>query len=271
MSAPEATASLLRSALARLQQTNKAISLRSLAARLDLSPSYLSKVFRGERRLPLKQVGRLAKLLRLDHHETAELQRCVLGELETVKMGTGIRTQSGALAPEGNVPRKFRSLSEPDYWLLEKWYHVPLLNLATVKDFVPEKNWIAGRLGISPREAESSLDRLLRDGYLLRDEDGTISRSQLQVRFPTTRSHERLRAFHRNMIARAADLLVRPPTEEEFAERLLSGLSLAGDPRQLASAKLIIEEALYRAAETLASGECTEIFQINLQLFKVTK
>jgi hypothetical protein len=73
------------------------------------------------------------------------------------------------------------------------------------------------------------------------------------------------------MITRAADLLVRPPTEDEFAERLLSGLSLAGDPRQLASAKLIIEEALYRAAETLADGECSEVFQINLQLFKVTK
>ncbi len=45
-------AAILKAGLTRLQKKNSGISIRSLASRLELSSSYLSKVFRGERSLP---------------------------------------------------------------------------------------------------------------------------------------------------------------------------------------------------------------------------
>lgn len=73
------------------------------------------------------------------------------------------------------------------------------------------------------------------------------------------------------MIQKAAAGLENVPSEAEFAERLVSGISFAGDPKLLPEAKVVIEEALYKAAAILADGDCTEVFQLNLQLFKVSR
>jgi uncharacterized protein (TIGR02147 family) len=162
------------------------------------------------------------------------------------------------------------ALGEEHVWLLEKWFYVPMLNLATMPGFQDKREWIAARLQISLAEAAAGLARLVEAGFLTRGPEG-VSRGELEVRFPTSRSHERLRLFQRRMIQRADSQLTNAPTEEEFAARLLSSLCFAGDPSRLPEAKLVIEEALYKAAEILAGGDCTEVFQLNLQLFRLTK
>jgi hypothetical protein len=73
------------------------------------------------------------------------------------------------------------------------------------------------------------------------------------------------------MIQKASLLMQLTPSEQDFSERLISGVAFAGNPSKLPEAKVIIEEAMYKAAELLASGNCTEIFQLNLQLFKLSK
>jgi uncharacterized protein (TIGR02147 family) len=264
------SAVILRAALARLNTKNRKLSLRALAGRLELSPSYLSKVFRGERPLPLRLLPALARALQLDHHEISELQRLALHSVEKRELGdaTGIRTVS---RKDSALVSEFENFSSNDYWLLDQWYHLPLLNLATTKGFDPAPEKVAARLGISVAEARDSLMRLIQSGHLQWEDSGGIRRSKLKLRFPTQRSHPSVRAFHRSMIRRAHEAMQQEPSQEEFQERLISGVNLAGDPARLTEAKLILEEAVYRAAELLAGGECSEVFQVNLQLFKLSR
>lgn len=263
---------LLNRALERLRTENRRVSVRSLAQRLSLSPSYLSKIFRGERGLPLKQVAGLAKALQLDHHETAELQRLILSSLEEKETGgaTGIRSLSAA----GSNPLQggYETFGQNDFWLLEEPHLLPLLNLVTTQGFRNEPAWIAARLGITRAQARDSVTRLQASGHLRRRENGGLERTHLKLRFPTQRSHPSVRRYHQAMIRKAGALLLSTPTDKEFSERLISGVAFAGDPARLAEARLVLEEAVYKAAELLAGGEnCTEVFQLNLQLFKLTR
>jgi uncharacterized protein (TIGR02147 family) len=259
---------LLQRALTRLQTENRSISIRSLASRIDVSPSYLSKIFRGERSLPLRLLPALGKALQLDHHEVLQAQQVLLGAVEDRELqnATGIRT-----LPRENVrvATAYETLGQNDFWLLEEWYHLPILNLVTLKDYVHSPEWIAGRLGITELQARRSLERMLEGGQLLLVA-GVVKRNLEKLRFPTQRSHPSVRSFHRAMIERAQKCLKKDPSEKEFNERLISGIAFAADPSKIAQAKVILEEAMYRAAEVLASGECTEVCQLNLQLFPLT-
>jgi uncharacterized protein (TIGR02147 family) len=260
---------LLNGALARLKKQNPLVSLRSVAGRVEVSPSYLSKIMRGERELPNKLISPLAKALQLDHHEISELQRLILKNFESSELSgkTGIRTleKSSEFALTD-----YQDLGKTEFWMLEEWYHLPLLNLITTEGFNPSPEWMAGRLGITPVKAQQSLGRMIKEGYVGLAADGSVTRTRLKVRFPTARSHAAIREFHQNMIRKADKILAQPATDKEFAERLISGVTFAGDPAQIPAAKLIMEEAMYRAAEVLAGGNCTEVFQLNLQMFKLT-
>ena len=138
LAANAAIVDLLQAAFRRLKEQHKQASLRSIALHLGLSSSFLSKVFRGERRVPVGLLGKLAKVLRLDHHEVVEIQRLLLAEVEEKRLApsTGIRTLPREAGP--SVVRDYAALSGPDLWLLERWYYLPILNLVTVKDFTAE-------------------------------------------------------------------------------------------------------------------------------------
>ena len=260
---------LLNGALARLKKQNPLVSLRSVAGRVEVSPSYLSKIMRGERELPNKLIAPLAKALQLDHHEISEIQKLILKNFESNELAgeTGIRT----LERDSHFAlTDYQDLGKTEFWMLEDWYHLPLLNLITTEGFNSSAEWIAGRLGISSVKALQSLSRMVKEGYVVIGEDGAVTRTRLKVRFPTARSHAAIREFHQGMIRKADKILAQPSNDKEFAERLISGVTFAGDPSQIPAAKLILEEAMYRAAEVLAGGTCTEVFQLNLQMFKLT-
>ena len=236
---------LLNEAFKRLKQHNELASIRSIAMQLNLSPSYLSKVFRGERRFPMKLIGGLSRALRLDHHATAEIQSLLLREVENRELatGTGIRTLEAQ--PVANRLGEYENLGKADFWLLEEWYHLPMLILVSTENFVPSPDWIAGRFGISRERVQRTLDRLVDEKYLRRRDDASYELTQAKVRFPTQRSHESVRKFHRTMVEKSLKALEGTPTEKDFAERLISGVAFAGDPAKMPEAKLIIEEAIF--------------------------
>lgn len=268
----ESITEFLATGLAFAKDQVPGLSIRSLAQRLELSASYLSKIFNGKKPLPPHLVKPLAKALRFDSHQTARLQRMVLDGLldqfEGKSFGSEASVGSGlTVGPLDS----YEPLGKQDFWLLETWYLIPLLNLLTVKGVSTEPKALAMKLGVPTRDIERALECLLQSGHLKRGGDGRILRTRLKVRFPTDRSHSSIRAYHREMINRALAEVEESLSGQGFSERLVSGLSLAGDSKKMAEARRMLEESLYRIADFISSGECDDVFQINLQFFKVTK
>jgi uncharacterized protein (TIGR02147 family) len=269
--ASEKISSFLRHALEDLQKKNSSLSLRSVAKRLAISPSYLSKIFNGKKRVPPALVAKLGDVLQLDHLLLKDLQILMLEEIEdnTIMPSTGI--SSRAVLDTASM-LEYESLPSKEYWLLEKWYYIAILNLATVRGFKAEPAWIAKRLGIREVSAKEGLSLLIAKNYLERDKEGGCKRSKIKVRFPTQQSHQAVRDYHAAHLRKSQQILEREPSQyPSFNDRLISGISVAGDKRRIETARAMIHDALYKAAEYLADGDCDEVFHLAVQLFPVTK
>ena len=48
-------------------------------------------------------------------------------------------------------------------------------------------------------------------------------------------------------------------------------MTFACNPEKLDEAKMRIEEAMFRIVRELTKGDCTEVYQYNLQLFPLTR
>jgi uncharacterized protein (TIGR02147 family) len=260
---------LLNAARERLRTQNRTISLRSLSAQVKLSPSYLSKILSGQRGLPLKQIAHFERALQLDPHEVAQLRRLVLLSIEERELQHA-PFHAEVPAETARLVQDYGLLGTKDLWMLEEWFHLPILNLVTTTDFEATAENIAVRLTISAQQASDSLQRLIAAGHLMVTGEGRVERSQSKVRFPTQRSHPAILRFHRAMIQKALAKTTQLPSQKEFAERLISGVTFAADPSKVPEIKTILEDAIYKVAEILSETDCKEVFQINLQLFSLS-
>jgi len=136
-------------------------------------------------------------------------------------------------------------------------------------NFKPDVGWIAKRLGITVHQAKDGIATLSRTGFLKTD-GSRWEKNKERLRFPTVASHPSVRKFHSQMISKAARHLNHATSKEDFARRLITGLTIAVNPEQIEAARAIIHKALYDVAEILTQGACTEVYQMNLQLFPLT-
>lgn len=227
----------------RLQDENPAMSVRSVARLIGISPSYWSKILRGEKRLTPTRLSKTVKALRFDLIQTAELQRSLLFELAQRELET--ETGLSIRSENKDEVAQYSALGKSDFWLLEKWFYLPLLNLISCSTFKSEIKWIATRLGVSEVTASEAINNLQRAGFLKISPNGEIQRTNLRMRFPTDRSHPQIRQFHRNMIEKALKHLADPRVETSFDQRLIAGVSFAADSQKIAEARLILERAMY--------------------------
>lgn len=259
----------LQKAFANHKKQNPSASLRGVAAKLKISPSYWSKILKGQKNLPAELIPKILAVLKMDEQQTQELQLAILGDVnQKLARKTGVKT----LRSPKTQTEDFSLLGKNEFWLLEDWYYLPLLNLVALKEFVPETSWISQRLGLPLDRTRSALERLIHQGFLVRTDEGRLERMEMKLRFPTTRSHASVRAYHHAMIQKAAKVLVSDTAERGFDDRLISSISFAGSSQHIKEARALLEEALYKAAQLMAASDsCDEVFQLNLQFFPVTK
>ncbi len=255
----------LQNASRRLKRERPGMSLRAVAGRLDISPSYWSKILRGERALSKALLPRVVKVLAMDVQQVAELQRCILQNIENEKLApaTGLNTQTEQRSPVAD----YKEMGTPDFWMLEEWFHIPILNALTLSA-QPTIDEIARRLKIGVGSVNLSVAKAIAAGFLIRTAGGQLKRTDLQVRFPTSRSHPAVRKFQGAMIGKALEAITAGKAADHFEERLISSVCFAGSKEKILAARLILEEAMYRAANLMAGEDQREtVYQLNVQLF----
>lgn len=248
------------------KRKNPSFSLRAVAKKMEVSASYFSEILSGKKRLPLSRVSQVAKTLGMD--SVAQDQLTVLLQRELLKLAPG--ESSSKVLPRKAIQSFDPVPEEKDFSILEKWYHVALLDLVASPQFQTDPQWISQILGITQTAAENSFKTLVRLKYL-KEERGQWIKTQKKIRLPTTKSHEAVRNFHKQMIEKALEELEFNISEEAFGRRLISGITITADPMKVDQAKQILAEALHEAAEVLMDGDCTEVYQLNLQVFPLTK
>ena len=146
---------------------------------------------------------------------------------------------------------------------------LPILDLTTCANFVPDYQWIAGKLGIPDFTVRDAVDRLVRLGLLkIEGKIWTKTHKKLEIQSKTSKSG--IRAFHKAMINKSLKAL-EDTSVEAFNKRRIGSLTVAVNMENFEKAIACIEKFQKTLISILSEGNCTELYQLNLQLFTLLK
>ena len=81
----------------------------------------------------------------------------VLGMVGSIELMDIAKGPEDLLSKAAECFKRQRSFGRDDFWILEEWYYIPLLNLFTVSGFEPSLTTIARRLGLNIAQVADAL------------------------------------------------------------------------------------------------------------------
>jgi uncharacterized protein (TIGR02147 family) len=247
---------LLNEKMADARARNPAYSLRAFAKKVGMSPSALSEILKGKRKVSPKLFQKISVSLSLRPEEIDKVRTLFQESL------------AGKFSPStvASPLLKQVQLSADQYSLIAEWHHFAILSLLEIKSTQHETSWIARKLGIPKNVADSALSRLERLGYLARKKTKWV----LCTDYLTTTDEVVNLPLRR---ATSHDLHLAQDALEQVALELrdFTSVTMAADVQKLREAKLMIREFRDRLATFMNSGEKSEVYKMCIQLFPLSK
>lgn len=247
-------------------------SLRALARDLEMSPAFVSQIFSCQRSLSLAAAENFVRVLKVQRSDATVLRKSVvLYSKENKDLGK-ILNEYLSRDPLIGSFRKYQRKNFQSLQFLTNWHQLALMELLTCEGYQTDEPLMARKLKISLSELRSSLSILVKAGLIEKINNRWIKKTKHQD-FATDTSHEAVRQYHRTMTNKAIDLLSDPGStqKEEVRRRRMTGATLAVNPEKLNKALEEIDKFLFKMTSLLGDGDCSDVYQINLQLFPLTK
>ncbi len=257
----ESLASFLRAEIYRRKKDGRGFSMQSLSERIGISPSLLTQVLKGKRKLTPNVAEPMADALQLKGRERRYF--ILLSRRDSVKsQGEKWEIENEMLKLKGKIGESQLSLLQ--FRLLSEWYYSVLYVAIGMSDgeFVLD-SW-ANRFGgkVSKAKLEEALNDLV--SLELVEKIGTGYRQRLGP-IATGSDHKQAAAFryHRQMLTMAEKALELPSNAREF-----SGLTISLSKKKLGEVKQRVRSFMSELNEFLSESSDKEgIYQLNLQLF----
>lgn len=257
---------ILRETLGKIAEKNPSYSARAFARDINLSPAYVSMILNGKKKLSLDRAEQISNFIGMKGQKKNSFLKAVALSSVASESWSSLRVQN--LLGSKEIIRDVFPLEADRFQFFSNWYHVAILDLVTCNNFKNDIPWISSRLKISPSVAACALDRLIRLG-LLEKKGRSLVKIKSHVSVPTKKSLSYVRSFHSQMIDKAKQNL-NSSGENEFQSREISGITMAVNPDHIPLAKEKIKEFKKEISKILTEGSCTEVFQMNIQLFPLT-
>lgn len=166
---------------------------------------------------------------------------------------------------------KYQGLEKDRYEYYTKEYYVILREMVALPDFQEDPRWIADRIQmpLTPAEVEHSINVLLRLGLIKRDQDGVLKHSEVTVATAPEVESLEVCNFQRKMLNMAKDSLINT----SYKMRNLSSMTVPIPLGSIPELKHKIEDFQKEIASFINRGskDYSEVYQMNIQLFPVTK
>lgn len=157
-------------------------------------------------------------------------------------------------------------LRDDEFSVICDWYHFAIMALLTLKNFQSNPEWIAERLNISPDVAKTAVERLLRLG-LMEYQGKKLVATRRQLETTHNIPSESLRRSHRQSLQQVIDGLDHVPVHM----RDVTSITFAINRKKIGEAKGIIRKFRRKMADLMAQGPKTDVYNLNIQLFPVSK
>ena len=227
---------------------NSAYSLRSFAKSLGVSPSFLSKVLNGQRRVTDRVFQRITTNLNLDSAMISSFQE----------------------SSSTHVELNLNNLQLEYFKIISDWYHYALIELTNLEGFKNSPEWIASKLGITVNQAKSAIERLLHL-ELLELQDGTLKPTSGGN--TTTKNEFTDLAFKKmqnDLLQKAIDSL----WTEDLEKRDHTSICMAINPDDVAEVKKRLKKMRREICQYLERSQNkkpTQVYNLSLSFFALSK
>ncbi len=259
---------ILSSHFKKKQKENEYFSLRLFARNVGLSPSYLSLIFSGKRKLQLKYLGPICEALDLDKETQNEVYSLFIKENSHLNKGKHFindrMTENPSKKKESIVLQNRKMLSA-----LNPWYNLAVLDATLLKDFDGTREWISKKLNLSLEQINEAVDKLLDLGLLV-EEDKGLKKVDKTIEFRSSKSPAYIREHHSQYMDVAKNILKENTDEEFLEERLISGLTVVLSQNKAQDIKARLNRLLYEIIEeSEQDSNTTEVYRFSVQFFPI--
>lgn len=265
---------------------NPSYSTRSFAHDLGISQALLSLVLNGKRPLSVKLAAQIGVLLKFSDDETDDFIRSSLKNANLKQLHNqhaqhdqkvssngenGSVESTGSVGSTGStILNRFFIFDDIEkFQVISQWHHLAILDLATTKNCRNDPHWIARRLNISEALARDAIGRLQKLG-MLKINGKQLKKTRNKIFFESRQSEAAVRSFHSQMMEKAMKELrdIRP---DRFKAREISGVTMGVAKARIPEARKKIRQFYSEMSDFLTEGDADEVYQLNVQLFPLTR
>lgn len=252
----------IRSHFAQLQRKNPAFSLRAFALKLDISPSALSEIMAGKRKVSKKMAVKLLDRMYLDPKESEEI-KLLFDNRENGQ--TPVEGDSKSVLQKYKKNINFLKLSSDQFNVISEWQHFALLSLMETTDFQSDVEWMAQRLALSVPEAQKTLQRLI-DLNLVTKKYNRYTPTNESLITSDDVANQAVRKSHYEDLKVAEKVLDHCPVEL----RDFTAVTVAVDKTKISEAKQMIREFQDRLTQFLEDGEKSEVYKLTFYMYPLS-
>ena len=184
---------------------------------------------------------------------------------ENPRLSVLLMEKLGQKHPSG----EFHLLDAESFSLISHWYHYAIREMTRLKHFKEDTEWIQKKLRfpVTHREIQNALKRLLDLGLLKRNELSNITYSEGKINTENDIAQEGLKRFHEQMLNHAQSSI----RNVDVTQREIRGSTFTIQSKDLPKAKEWIRNFMNEFADYFNANEGDDIYQLNFQLFPLTK
>ena len=258
----------LRDEFLKRKRRNTTYSVSAYARDLGVSQPFLSRLMNRQRRPTVKVAVQVAAVCDVSNRQTEEWISSII---LTSPPGAKVPKKMRAFYEKRSKTLKVKPFdcSASQFKAISQWYHLAILYLTYNCDFRGDSSWIARRLGITRIEADEAFNRLLELGWLKREGD------QFQAIHPVLsvnakRAEIANREFHKQMGQKAIEAM-GDLSDETFDRQIFSGVTFAIPKTRISEFREKVQSFQKEVLSMLESETYSDVYQLNLQLFPLTK
>jgi uncharacterized protein (TIGR02147 family) len=240
------------------------LSLRGFARIAGISHSYLSRVMNSQKSLSIASASKISHILDLSPEEEAHLMRLVARDQVSESSRTGQQLRARILKTQRTTKS---TVSLDNFKAIAEWHHFAIIALINVKDFRGTGRWIGERLGIPAEVAKESLDRLIKLGFIKKENGKFVALNDGDIETPHDVASQAVRENHRQHLHLAGQALTKlPPEHLEFQNCSIPMLK-----SDLPKAKKRLRLFMDQFIRDMEKNPGDEVCQLNLQFYMLSK
>lgn len=258
----------LKDRYAELKQTQASFSYRYFSKKAGFaSPNFLKLVMDGQRNLSADGAHKFAQALKLGVKESRFFE--ILVQYNQSSEGAQKQSCYEQMLAFGDY-RKAHHLVGAQYAYLKHWYYPAIVELAQLKKFKEDPQWIATELGgnVSVRDVREAIQVVESIGLLQRNDDGKLIPGHAALTTGPEAVSLAAYSYHKQILELAKEAVDgQSPSDREFG-----AITMAASPAQLTKLKDMIRDFRRTVVNYLSTPDeaADAVYQFSVQLFALT-